>query len=197
MSPKSLILVIVLGFSLIEPAFALEKYVVDPDHSNVVFTVRHLIIAKVQGEFTDFSGSIMYDQTDPSHWDISGSIQVSSIDTNQAKRDAHLRGPDFFDVAKYPEITFKSKNIVKKDDSYLATGLFTMHGVTKEIQVPFRISGTIVDPWGNKRMALEAELTLDRLEYGVNFNQALEAGGLLVSNEVDIHLSIELVLAKE
>jgi polyisoprenoid-binding protein YceI len=174
-----------------------ETYRVDPAHSMVTFTVRHMVIAKVTGRFTDFSGTIYFDEKDISRSWAKGSIKVASIDTDNEKRDDHLRSADFFDAAKYPEITFATKKIVKKGEDLVAVGDLTIKGVTKEVEIPFKVLGVITDPMGNKRLGLEASLTINRQDFGVNWNRTLDSGGVVVSNTVHIQLNVEAIQVKE
>lgn len=124
------------------------------------------------------------------------SIKVASIDTKDAKRDEHLRSPDFFDVGTHPAITFKSKKIEKTDNGVVAVGDLTMRGVTKEIRIPFEFAGTIDDPYGNTRLGLSARTSLNRQDYGVSWSKKLDAGGLVVGDDVEIMIEIEAIKAK-
>lgn len=177
----------------ISRSLAGDNYVIDPVHSKVGFSVRHLVISKVEGRFTDFSGTIDYNEKDITNSSVNVTIKIASISTDNEKRDGHLKSPDFFDAEKYPEITFVSKKIVKRGDGYVAVGDLTMRGVTNEIEVPFVIHGTVQGPWGNTRLGVEANLSLNRMDYGVKWNNKLEGGGLVVGEEVKINLLIEAV----
>lgn len=170
-----------------------KTYQIDPAHSEATFTVRHLI-TKVRGRFSDFAGTITFDEATPTNSTVSFTIQAASIDTNQKDRDTHLRSADFFEVAKYPTITFRSSSIARQsDDTYLVTGEFTIRDVTRSIELPVTFLGTARDPWGNERIAFEAEYTLNRKDYGLTWNAALETGGFLVGDEVKISLSVQAV----
>ena len=171
-------------------------YELDTSHSSITFSVKHMVISNVKGKFQDFTVKALYDEKDTSRSSVEAVIKVAGIDTDNDKRDDHLRSPDFLDAEKYPEITFKSKKIVKKGDDYVALGDFTMHGVTKEISLPFKILGPINDPWGGTRAGIEAGITLDRRNYGLTWNKALDAGGLVVGNEVEIEIDLEFIKAK-
>lgn len=191
MSFKKMFIALFATMMLASSSFAAEEYKTDRAHSSVEFTVRHFMINKVRGEFKDFTANATYDAEDMSAWSVTATIQTASIDTENEKRDDHLRSADFFDAANNPEITFKSKSITKEGDGYVAIGDFTMRGVTKEIKLPFEITGQITDPWGNKRIGIEASLTINRQDYGVSWSKSMDNGGLVVSDEVKIELNME------
>jgi len=174
-------------------SYGADKYQIDPVHSSIGFSVKHLVISNVKGTFTDFSGAIMYDSTDITKSSADVTIKMATINTGNPDRDKHLMSPDFFDAEKYPDITFKSSKIEKKGDALVMTGMMTMHGISKEIAVPFNINGTIKDPMGKFRMGSEASFIINRQDYGVSFSKTLETGGLVVGNDVKIDLSIEAV----
>ncbi len=177
-------------------AAAADTYVVDKVHSNVGFRVRHLI-SKVPGRFADFAGQIVADPAKPEAASVEFTIQTASIDTAVAKRDEHLRSPDFFDAAKYPTITFKSTRVAPAgNDLYNVTGTFTMHGVSKEITLPVRYLGLIKDPWGNQRAGFELATTLNRKDFGIVWNQTLDTGGLMLGDDVEININVEATQAK-
>jgi len=175
---------------------AADTYTIDRAHSSIQFIVKHLVVTKVKGEFNEFAGTILYDDKDIVKSSVEVTIKAASIDTKDAKRDDHLRGPDFFETAKFPEITFKSKRIEKTGDGFAAVGDLTMHGVTKEIRIPFTIAGVITDPWGNVRLGLSAETELNRQDYGVSWSKKLDNGGLVAGDDVQIELEVEAVKAK-
>jgi len=170
-----------------------DRYELDPNHTQIGFGVKHLVISTVKGKFNEFSGTILYDPADITKSSVSITIKAASIDTGVQKRDDHLRSPDFFDAAKYPELTFKSQRIEKQGDGFVAFGTLTMHGVAKEIALPFTLTGPIKDPWGRSRMAVEGALTINRHDWGLTYNQVMEAGGLVVGNEVKIEINVEAV----
>jgi polyisoprenoid-binding protein YceI len=174
---------------------AADTYTIDRAHSSVLFVVNHMVISKVKGEFNEFSGTIKHDEGDIANSSVDVTIKTASIDTKSERRDGHLRSPDFFDVEQHPEITFKSKKIEKTDAGLVAVGDLTMRGVTKEVRIPFEITGTITDPRGNRRMGISAKLTLNRQDYGVSWNQTLDAGGLVVSDDVGIEIELEAIKA--
>ena len=177
-------------------ATALRTFAIDKTHSEAAFQVRHLI-TKVRGRFADFAGSIQFDADQPARSTVSFVIQAASIDTNTPDRDAHLRSDDFFAVDAHPTITFTSTGITAVGGSdYALAGDLTMRGVTKPVTIPVTFLGTAVDPWGNEKLAFEGELTVNRKDYGLNWNAALEAGGFLVGDEVKISLTIQAAAAK-
>ncbi len=167
-----------------------QTFEIDPVHSSVGFTIRH-IVSNVRGRFTDFSGTIVYDPEEIENSSVNVVIKSVSIDTDNEKRDNHLRSPDFFDVEKYPEITFKSTKVVKEGEKYILHGVFNMHGAEKNISFPFEILGIVPGPGGAQRAGFEAELKLNRKDYGITWNRTLDQGGLLLGDEVKIGLSIE------
>lgn len=166
---------------------------VDPAHSKVGFAVKHMGIATVRGEFTEFAGTLQVG-TDLATAKASGTVKVQSVDTNEAQRDEHLRSPDFFDAAQYPELTFESTKIEALDDEeFRITGNLTVHGVTNEIVLHAELQGTDVDPWGNTRVGFEVTGQLSRGDYGMKFNQALGSGNMLVADKVKLALDISAV----
>jgi polyisoprenoid-binding protein YceI len=188
-----------LGLLLLVPNFdarAADTFNVDSSHSNVGFKIRHLI-SYVTGRFGDFKGSLLLDSADPTRSSATFTIQAASIDTAEPKRDAHLKSPDFFDVAKFPEMTFKSTKIAKvAGDSYKVTGSFTLHGVTREITIPVEFLGIAKDPWGNERAGFSTSFAIDRKDYGIVWNKVLDAGGTFVGDEVVASINLEMVKAK-
>jgi len=185
------------GFSaVVASAPAAEKYELDLTHSYVGFQVKHLMVSNVKGYFKDYSGTITYDPKDISKSSIDVTIKAASIDTNQAKRDEHLRGPDFFDAQKYPDITFKSKKIEIKGDGYVATGALTMKGVSKDIELPFTLTGPVKGPGGKNKIGAEASGTINRQDYGVSWNKTLDGGGVVVSDAVKLSIDVQADAAK-
>jgi polyisoprenoid-binding protein YceI len=170
-----------------------QAYAIDKVHSEVAFQVRHLL-TKVRGRFGEFSGTVLFDQDHPEHSSASLTIDASSIDTGTPDRDTHLRSDDFFAVDTYPTLTFKSSHVVKTgDDTYDVIGTLTIRGVAREVTLPVSYLGTAKDPWGNARAGFEASLTLNRKDFGLTWNAALETGGFLVGDEVRISLSIQAI----
>lgn len=166
-------------------------YNVDTTHSNVGFKVKHMMVSNVTGKFDRFSGLIDYDEKTKTLSALSGQIDVASINTANEKRDAHLKSADLFDVQKYPDITFKLDK-VKGNNAY---GRLTMHGVTKPVKLTLENNGIIKDPWGNTRIGLELSGQLNRKDYGITWNTVLEAGGVAVSDIVNLDIQLEGILA--
>jgi polyisoprenoid-binding protein YceI len=164
---------------------------IDRSHSEVAFQVRHLL-SKVRGRFGDFSGTIELDGANPQNSRVDVAISAASIDTAEPDRDKHLRSGDFFDVENYPTLTFKSTSIAPRGgQSYDVAGDLTIHGVTRRVTLRSSFLGTAMDPWGTEKAGFEAELTLNRRDFGLHWNAALETGGFLVGDEVKVTLSIQ------
>jgi polyisoprenoid-binding protein YceI len=175
-------------------ATAADTFGIDAAHSTVGFSVRHLVINNIPGRFKEYSGTIVYDAAEPGKSSVQFSAKVASIDTGIQQRDDHLRTADFFEVAKYPELTFKSSRIeVKSKDTFVAHGTFALKGVSKEIAIPFKLYGPITDPFKKVRVGVEANLTINRQDYGITYSRTLEGGGLVISNDVNISLNLEAV----
>lgn len=172
-------------------AIGADSFAIDPVHSGIEFSVRHLLISQVKGKFLEFSGTILYDDEDLSRSRVEITIQVKSIDTGNEGRDGHLRGAEFFDVENHPEITFQSEEIRKRGEKYIAVGNLTIRGVSRRIELPFEVLGKVNDPWGNVRIGVRAEITIDRQDFGVSWSKTLDNGGLVVGNEVKIELNLE------
>lgn len=175
---------------------AADAYTIDSAHSKAGFSVTHMMINEVEGGFLDFSGNITWDEADMTKSMIAGKIMVTSINTDNAKRDEHLRSPDFFDAAKFPELTFKSTKIEKRGNQLVAVGDVTIKGVTKNVEIPFTMSGKITDPWGNTRIGIKGTLTINRKDFGMTWNKTLDAGGVVLGDEVKINLLAEAILQK-
>jgi polyisoprenoid-binding protein YceI len=176
---------------IIAHANAADVYKVDPMHTSITFSVRHLGINNVKGQFKEFEGTLTMDNG--ALTEGAGTIQVKSIDTGVQKRDDHLRTADFFDAAKYPTITFKTKRVEKNGDQLSLVADFTMRGVTKELRLPATVSGPTKDPWGGVRIGLEAKTKLNRRDYGINYHQLLETGAMAVGEEVTLEINTEAV----
>jgi polyisoprenoid-binding protein YceI len=172
-----------------------STWTIDAAHTGIQFVARHMVITKVRGAFKSFRGSIALDEVDLTKSSVDLTIDAASIDTAEPKRDGHLRSADFFDVEKYPTLTFESKSIAKSGDSYKVTGDLTMHGVTRQVVLDAHLEGKGKDPWGGERIAFEAKGSLNREDFGLRWNQVLEAGGLLVSTKIDIELEVQAVKA--
>ena len=183
---------LVLTSALLVSTLIAGNYNVDKSHSNMGFKVKHLMISNVSGSFNEFKGSFEYDEKTKKLVSLNGEIQVASINTDNEKRDAHLREPELFDAAKFPLITFKLTK-VDGDDVY---GDFTMKGVTKNIKLDFDNGGTIKDPWGNERAGFALSGKIDRTDFGITWNKVLEAGGLTVGNTIKLDIEIEGIKAK-
>ncbi len=166
---------------------------IDVSHSAIQFHVRHMVISRVHGRFSRWSGTIQLDPQDLTRSSVDVTIDAASIDTQVADRDTHLRSPDFLDVAKHPQLTFRSREIRKAGEGYRVVGDLELHGVKREVVLEAEFSGTGKDPWGNERAAFAAKATLDRRDYGLVWNAALEAGGVLVGEKVEITIEIEAV----
>lgn len=173
--------------------FSADIYSIDLSHSYAGFSVRHLVITNVKGNFASFSGEITFDENDTIKSSANVIIDIASINTSNADRDKHLRSADFFDVEKYPEMTFVSTGVEKDGDDMILNGRLTMHGVTKDISIPFEFLGKVTDPWGKERIAFEGETKLSRKEYGMTWSKTIETGGLIVGDEIKIELQIEAV----
>lgn len=173
---------------------AFEHWEIDSGHSGINFSVRHLVVAKVRGRFARWSGGFDAENGDLASAQVNTVIDASSVDTGVAERDAHLRSPDFLDVARFPEITFKSTRVEKRSENMLrVTGDLTIRGVTREVVLDVEHSGRTTDPWGNQRAGFTATTTLDRREFGLIWNQALEAGGVVVGDRVSVEIEVEAV----
>ena len=173
-------------------ASAADTWAIDKAHSEVTFRIKHLM-SKVTGRFTDFDGTLTTDFGNLGASGVTFTIQAASIDTDTPDRDKHLRSADFFDVEKFPTITFTSSKITKTgDDSFDVTGILTMHGVSKEITLPVTFLGAGQDPWGNTKAGFEVETRLARQDYGIVWNKGLETGGFLLGNEVEIAINLEV-----
>jgi polyisoprenoid-binding protein YceI len=169
-------------------------YVIDPTHSRIGFVARHAMVTKVRGSFNEFEGTGYFDAEQPENSHLVLSIQAASIDTRNADRDGHLRSNDFFDMETYPEITFASTAVEQvSDGSYRVTGDLAIKGVTKSVTVDFEYTGVAVDPYGNQRVGLEGKTTVNRKDWGVSWNAALEAGGVLVGEKVTLEFEVSAI----
>lgn len=171
-------------------------YSIDPTHSRIGFVARHAMVTKVRGSFNEFDGSGYIDVENPAASSLSVTIQAASIDTRNVDRDAHLRGNDFFDMDSYPTISFASTAIVPADDSaYRVTGDLTIKAVTRPVTLDLELTGTAQDPWGNTRLGLEGATVINRKDWGVSWNAALDTGGVLVSDKVTLEFEISAIRA--
>ena len=175
------------------PAFAQSVWEIDPAHTSVQFSVRHMMVSNVRGQFTKVSGTVHADDKDLTRSTIEATIDTGSIDTREAKRDEHLRSPDFLDVAKYPTMTFKSKKITKKGDGrYEVVGDLTLHGVTREVKLDVEgPSASVKDPRGGLRAGAQATTKLDRQDFGITWSKSLDGGGVVVGDEIGVTIDAE------
>lgn len=172
-----------------------ETYAIDTAHTYVGFKVSHMTVSTARGEFADITGEVVYDPADISATTITAKVGVASVDTRNADRDDHLRSPDFFDTAQFPDATFTSTKVenVADDGSFDVVGDLTLHGVTKPVTFHFTgISDEIIDPWGNRKRGGSATTTLNRQDFGVTWNKSLDAGGFAVGDEVAVEIEVEL-----
>jgi polyisoprenoid-binding protein YceI len=184
------ILVGLLGLAVAGSVLAADALKIDRAHSHVNFEIRHLV-STVTGSFNDFEGTIQFDKADPAQSSVDFAIKTASISTGAENRDKHLQSPDFFDAEKNPQITFKSKRIAKKSaEIYDVTGDFTMHGVTKEITIPVTYLGSVKGQRGETH-GFKTNFTLNRKDYGIEWNRALDSGSVLLGDDVDVRISLE------
>lgn len=174
-----------------EPALA--TYVVEPNHSSLEFAVKHMLIAKVKGRFKEFNVAAQIDESDFSRSNATVTIQSASIDTGQADRDGHLKSPDFFDVENNPQITFVTKKIEPDGGDWKVTGDLTIRGITTEVVLDGEVTGPLKDPWGGSRIGLSLDGKVNRKDFGMVWNTALEAGGFLVGDDVKLNIEVELL----
>ena len=191
MRNKTMLGLAAVAVLLLSKANATDNYKIDPAHTRLGFSVRHMGVSNVKGHFHEFVGSLVLDNG--SIQEANATIQVKSVNTGIEKSDNHLRTADFFEAAKYPEITFKTKRVEKSGDQTILIGDFTMRGVTKEVRLPVTLSGPVKDPQGNTRIGLEAKTTVNRKDYGMKFNAVMETGGLMLGEEVTIEINAEAV----
>lgn len=173
------------------------RWDIDPDHSLIEFRVTHMVISKTSGRFMDYRGFVEMDASANTLKTIEATIQAESINTNQEKRDMHLRNADFLDVKQFPTMTYKMKHYRKQGATYTIVGNLTLRGVTNEVTLIGTFNGVTQDPWGNTRAGFTAEGTLNRKDFGMVWNKTLDSGGLIVGDEVQIRLDIECIKAKK
>jgi len=167
---------------------------IDSAHSHIQFSVRHMMISTVRGRFNEFSGTVAFDEDNPTSSTIDVTIDVTSIDTREQQRDDHLRSPDFFDAANFPNMTFKSKQIEKTgDNNGRLIGDLTIKDITKEVALDVEYAGQAQSPWGTTNAGFSASGSIDRKEFGLTWNQALETGGILVGDRIKIDIEVELI----
>lgn len=173
---------------------AAERWEIDSGHSGVHFSVRHMVVAKVRGKFTRWSGVVVAEDGDEARASVDVVIDAASIDTGVADRDAHLKSPDFLDVARYPEITFKAeRSETLASERLRVSGVLTIRGVARPVVLDVEYAGRTKDPWGHERAGFSAKTSIDRKDFGLTWNQVLEAGGALVGDRVDIEIEVEAV----
>jgi polyisoprenoid-binding protein YceI len=189
---------LIVAASLISLAsYSQTTWTVDKSHSSIKFVVTHLVISEVEGSFKSYEGKITSTSDDFTNASINFSVDVNSINTESEKRDSHLKGTDFFDAEKFPQITFKSTSFKKvSGNKYELKGDFTMHGVTKPVVFNVVYGGTVKDPWGNTKAGFKASTTINRFDYDLKWNTMTEAGGAVVGADVEISVKLELAKAK-
>lgn len=172
----------------------MSVYQIDPSHSTASFSLKHMMIAKVHGGFERMSGKLTFDATEPQKSSVSVEIEAASINTREAQRDAHLKSADFFDVETYPTLTFSSTRFDGRAPDFKVTGDLTIHGVTQSVSLDVEgLDAEIKDPWGNVKLAASGSTKIKRKDFGLTWNAALEAGGLLVGDDVTITLDVQFV----
>ena len=172
----------------------LTTWTIDPAHTQVSFTVKHMMFAKVRGQFTELEGEVVLTGDSPEDSRARAVIQAASIDTGNGDRDEHLRSGDFLDVENFPVLTFESDSVSKTDDGYAVTGELTIRDETRTVTLDVRETGRGEDPWGQQRVGFSANTTIDRRDFGLIWNQALEAGGVLVGNDISIAIEVQAIL---
>ena len=173
---------------------AMERLDFDPVHSSIGFWVRHLMVSKVHGRFVQWSGALDFDEQDPTASRVSVSIDAASIDTKEPQRDAHLRSADFLDAEHFPQITFRSSAVTRQPGGDLrVTGELTIRGVTRPVRLEVEYAGRVKDPWGGERLGFSGRTAIDRSDFGLTWNQLLEAGGVAVADKIEISIEIEAV----
>ena len=170
---------------------ATGTWVIDPTHTSLGFSARHAMVAKVRGTFGEFAGSFTIDGDNLAASTAEVTIQVASIDTKTADRDAHLTSPDFLDAETFPTITFVSTAVAPKGDDVVITGDLTIHGVTKSVEIEYEFVGISQDPWGQTKIGFEGSTKISRKDFGLTWNAALETGGVLVGDEIKLNLDVE------
>ena len=176
------------------PTTPTGTYAIDPSHSRIGFVARHAMVTKVRGSFNEFEGSGHFDAENPANSHLALIIQANSIDTRNEDRDGHLKSNDFFDMETYPEIKFASTAVEKvDDDNYRVTGDLTIKDVTKPVTIDFEYTGTAVDPYQNQRIGFDGSTTVNRKDWGVNWNTALDTGGVLVSEKVTLEFDVSAI----
>jgi polyisoprenoid-binding protein YceI len=190
-------LALILAVVMVSATAGAQTWSIDKPHSSLSFSVRHMVISKTTGKFGDFDGVLNFDGENLAAGSVTVTAQMASVDTDDQKRDEHLRSADFFDVEKFPTMKFESKEVVPgEDDQFKLIGDLTIKGVTKEVTFDGVFNGVMEDPWGNTRAGFSAETTIDRQEFDITWNKTLDAGGLVVGDDVDIEVEMEFVQQK-
>ena len=187
---KLSILIALFSITLVS---AQSKWNIDPSHSSIRFAVDHMVISEVEGIFSKYEGTVITTKEDFSDAKINFTVDVNSVNTDNAKRDEHLRGADFFETVNYPKMTFMSTSVTKTGTvNYNLKGKLTLHGVTKEITLAMTYGGTTKDPWGNTKAGLKVTGVINRTDFGLKYNSVLEAGSLMIGEDVTITAKVEL-----
>jgi polyisoprenoid-binding protein YceI len=176
-----------------EVAMTVARWDIDKVHSSIHFSVRHLMVSKVRGEFHDWAGTLMLDVDDFTKSSVEVTIQATSIDTREEKRDGHLRSADFLDTDKFPTIVFKSTRVERKGDRLAVHGDLAIHGVTRPVTLDVETTEVVKDPWGGTRTGFSGKVAIERKDFGLHWNAVLEAGGVVVGDKVEIALEIEAI----
>ncbi|MHB8670930.1 MAG: YceI family protein [Acidimicrobiales bacterium] len=175
------------------PGYLAGTWTIDPVHSDVSFSVRHMMVSKVRGHFRTFSGQI-FTAEDPLASTVTATVDLSSIDTNDEKRDAHLRSADFFDVETHPEMTFRSTSVRPNGDDYVLEGELSLHGVSRPVSFDLELNGFGPDPFGGTRAGFSATAEINRRDFGIDLSMPMDGGGVVVGDKVKVHLEVEAVL---
>jgi polyisoprenoid-binding protein YceI len=168
-------------------------YTLDPAHTQIGFVARHAMVTKIRGAFNEFTGTAHLDEDNPSNSSVQVTIRAASIDTRNADRDAHLRGNDFLQMAEHPDITFRSTEVTRTEGTFAVTGDLTIKGVTRSVTIPLSYQGSATDPFGNTRIGFEGSTTINRKDFGITWNAALETGGVLVGDKVVLEFDVSAI----
>ncbi|MFQ5512636.1 MAG: YceI family protein [Candidatus Krumholzibacteriia bacterium] len=194
---KNVAVTMLLCLLLATTAWGADKFTVDAGHAYVGFTVAHFAVSQMTCSFNEISGAVMFDRDDVTKSSVDILINAKSVDTANPERADAVKSEFFLDVEKYPEITFKSKKVTKKGGAYHMTGDLTVRDVTKEVSFPFELKGPLTDPWGNDRLGTQFTLTIDRRDFGINFDRKLKSGEPMLGDEVAINIALEAVAPRE
>lgn len=193
MLQKTLCAVLVMLLAGASPALSTDVYKSDPVHSSISFSVRHMVISNVKGTFDTFDAAITYDSGDIMASSVEVTVDAASVNTRHEKRDVDLRSENFLHVKAFPSLAFKSTSVRKNGDGYIAEGDLTIRGVTKKVELPFTVNGPVVSPWGQTVIGVELHYRLNRHDFGVSWNKALDNGGVVVGDEVKIEIQVEAI----